>query len=241
MGQLKPLRRFFRKWSMLRESLFFCCFCFLLILASFGRFTTKPPLRFLPLGDSYTIGTGAAEAESWPVLLSEDLNAAGIACQLSDNPARNGYTTSDLIEQELPLVEQLKPDFVTVLIGVNDWVRGVPKERFALNLAHILNVLQRQLKQKERVLLLTIPDFGVTPQGPVYARGRDISKGIEEFNAIIRGEAQQRGLKVVELFELSRAMGSNRTLVAADGLHPSAAEYRLWATHILPAARQLLK
>lgn len=226
---------------MIRESFFFCCFSFLLVFSSFDTFQKQPGLCYLPLGDSYTIGTGASEQESWPWLLAADLSTNGLSCRVCDNPARNGYTTTDLIEKELPLVKKLRPDFVTLLIGVNDWVRGVPKADFSKNLNYILDVLQTQSDHKPKLLLLTIPDFGVTPEGKNYAGGRDISKGLEEFNDIIRREAKKRDLPVVELFELSKAMSTDNSLIAKDGLHPSAKEYSIWEKRILPEALKVLK
>jgi acyl-CoA thioesterase-1 len=197
--------------------------------------------RYLPLGDSYTICTGASEKESWPYLLTGHLNAEGINCRLLANPARNGFTTQDLIDQELPLVKTLKPDLVTLLIGVNDWVREVPEAVFEKNLDYILDELQRVLIDKQKIILITIPDFGVSPQGKGYGHGRNISRGISEFNEIVRGQVQKRQLPLVDIFELSQKMGTDPSLVAADGLHPSAKEYAIWEKKILAEAIKLLK
>lgn len=202
---------------------------------------TKKMIRYLPLGDSYTICTGTTSEQSWPRLLTAHLNEKGISCTLTDNPARNGFTTQNLIDRELPVLKEKKPDLVTLLIGVNDWVQGVPASEFHENLAYILNEVRRVLPDKDRILLITIPDFGVTPSGKRYANGRDISAGISEFNAIIKAEASKRHLPVVDLFEISKHMGTDRSLVAADGLHPSAKEYAIWETLILPEAEKLLK
>jgi len=205
----------------------------ILVFACFMQ--TAKTIHYLPLGDSYTIGTGAAEKETWPFLLTEDLNANGIPCKLLANPARNGYSTQNLIDHELPLVKTLKPDFVSLLIGVNDWVRGVSKTSFSRNLIFILDELQKQIPDRKKILLVSIPDFGVTPEG------RNISQGISEFNAIIKEEAKKRQLVLVDIFELSKKMGTDPSLVAGDGLHPSAKEYALWETVILPDAITLLK
>jgi lysophospholipase L1-like esterase len=90
------------------------------------------------------------------------------------------------------------------------------------------------------LLVVTIPDFSVTPDGPTYARGRNISEGIASFNKIVTEESKKRGLRVVDIFELSKKMGSDKSLVAADGLHPSAKEYAEWEKIIFPAALELL-
>lgn len=201
----------------------------------------KTQWRYLPLGDSYTIGTGAAEKESWPCLLAAHLNKEEIPCRILTNPARNGFATQDLIEQELPLVNKLRPNLVTLLIGVNDWVQEVPKELFEKNLVKILDEVQSVLTDKQKVILITIPDFGVTPQGKRYGRGRNISQGISGFNSLIRQQAQRRRLPLVDIFELSQKMGADPSLVAADGLHPSAKEYAIWEKKISEEVIKQLK
>lgn len=197
--------------------------------------------RYVALGDSYTICTGATEAQSWPVLLTKQLNNNKMNVELIANPSHNGWTTQNVIDIELPILDKSKATFVTLLIGVNDWVQGVDAKTFQKNLVKIIDHVQSQLPDKNKLVLITIPDFGVTTTGARYSGGRDISKGISEFNAIILEEAKKRNLKTVDLFETSKEMGKDNTLVAADGLHPSAKEYAIWETLIYPVVFQLLK
>ncbi len=215
---------------------------FLLSTLLFGFNTpTQKPLKYLPLGDSYTICTGATEKESWPVLLSNTFTKKGIPFQLLANPARNGFSTQQLIEEELPLLNTLKPEVVTVLIGVNDWVRGVDAATFKKNLLTIANTLQQQSVPSNRVVWISIPDFGVTPQGAYYSRGRNISEGITTFNVIIQEVAKQKGSAYVDVFKLSQEMGKDKSLIAKDGLHPSAKEYALWMPLIYEAIKTNLE
>lgn len=197
-------------------------------------------IRYVALGDSYTIGTGATESEAWPELLVKDLNKKNIHIELIANPSRNGFSTENLIERELPVFDTSEADFVTVLIGVNDWVRGVDKNTFTKNLVNILDHVQKKLEQKKNILLVTIPDFGATPQGTIYSKGRDISKGISEFNEVIKAEAKKRDLLCVDVYAQSKKMKSDPSLVSSDGLHPSAKEYAEWEKLILPAAMKVL-
>jgi acyl-CoA thioesterase-1 len=213
---------------------------FVLLISAHFKMQTKQTTLYLPLGDSYTIGTGAKESEAWPVLLAQHLKASKVDCTLLENPARNGFTTQDLINEELPLVKKLNPNFVTLLIGVNDWVRGVPVRTYSANLEFILTEIQKTVSNK-RIILVTIPDFGVTPQGKNYGHGRNIGEGIAEFNNIIQKEAKRRNLALVDIFEISRKMADDNSLVAKDGLHPSAKEYAIWESMILPEALKLLK
>jgi lysophospholipase L1-like esterase len=201
----------------------------------------KNEIKFFPIGDSYTIGEGTDKEHSWPAILTKHLNEAGIKTTLVDNLSVTGYTTQDAIDKELPSFIKARPDFATLLIGVNDWVQGVDEKTFHKNLVYLLDEMQNAMTNKSKLLLVTIPDFSVTPDGPNYARGRNISDGLKHFNEIIIGEAVKRKLKVVDIFELSKAMGKDASLVAADGLHPSAKEYALWEERIFPAALQMLK
>jgi acyl-CoA thioesterase I len=225
---------------MIRTGIYFCCLMGLLFF-SFLQLRKSESIAYLPLGDSYTICTGATEKESWPFILTQHLTESKVNCKLLDNPARNGFTTQNVIDYELPILKKLKPNFVTLLIGVNDWVRGVSKEKFSTNLDFILNEIEKSIPYKKNIILITIPDFGVTPQGKNYGGGRDIAKGIAEFNTIIITEAKKRNLPLVDIYALSQKMKNDSSLVSSDGLHPSAKEYALWEKQILEKTLLLLK
>jgi lysophospholipase L1-like esterase len=197
-------------------------------------------IKYIALGDSYTIGTGAKENEAWPVLLTKHLNDAGIKTELVANPSKNGFSTQNLIDMELPVFDKSGATFVTLLIGVNDWVREVNATTYSKNLIFILDHVQKKLPNKNNILLITIPDFGVTPQGAYFSNDRDVSKGITEFNNIIKAEAKKRGLPIVDIFEVSKQMKDNPELTAKDGLHPSAKEYAVWEKLIFAEAKKLL-
>jgi lysophospholipase L1-like esterase len=199
------------------------------------------PVHYLPLGDSYTICEGLPETQSWPFLLCRKLKEKGKTVVLSGNPSRTGWTSQNLIDRELPVFDATKPDFVTLLIGVNDWVQGVPPETFARNLRTILDHLQAQLKHKKHILLITIPDFSVVPAAAYFHTGQDISAGIASFNAIIAAEAQKRGLPLADIFSLTRHMKDDPALILPDGLHPSEKEYRLWLDLFLPIVEKILR
>jgi acyl-CoA thioesterase I len=202
--------------------------------------TAPGKIRYAVIGDSYSIGEGATEQESWPAQLARHLTASGTDTVLVLNPARTGWTTQQAIDDELPIWRAARPDFASVQIGVNDWVQGVDAKTFHQRLATLLDEMQKILPGTNRIFLVTIPDFSVTPTGAMYSGGRDISIGIAGFNNIIKQEAAARGLKVVDIFELSRKMAGDATLIAPDGLHPSAKEYALWEEMIFPVAKKLL-
>jgi len=198
-------------------------------------------IRYVAIGDSYSIGEGATPNESWPALMTRHLNEKGLHVDLVANPSVTGWTTKQAIDRELPIFIESNPNFATLLIGVNDWVQGLDEVTFRKHFTYLLDRMLEVLPNKKRLLVVTIPDFGVTPTGPKYARGRNISEGLTRFNQIVTEEATKRGLRVVDVFPLSKKMGSDRSLVAKDGLHLSAKEYAEWEKIIFPAALELLK
>ena len=219
-----------------------------LAVAAFLGFTICMPeieaepeqIRYVAIGDSYSIGEGASTDESWPAVLARHLNEHELKVKLVANPSVTGWTTQQAIDRELPIFVKAKPNFSTLLIGVNDWVRGVDEKMFRQRFAFLIDQMVTTLHDKKRLLVITIPDFGVTPAGPRYSGGRNISEGIAAFNRIIQEEAKSRDVRVVDIFEVSKKMGSDSSLVAADGLHPSAKTYAEWEKVIFPAALDLL-
>jgi lysophospholipase L1-like esterase len=197
-------------------------------------------IRYAAVGDSYSIGEGASPNESWPAVLTRHLNEKGLRVELVANPSRTGWTTKEAIDLELPVFVRARPNFATLQIGVNDWVQGISEETFRKRFALLVDRILGVLPSKNRLLIVTIPDFSVTPAGGRYGHGRDISEGILRFNQIIMEEAKRRELRVVGVFQLSKDMKNDSSLIAADGLHPSAREYAEWEKVIFPAALELL-
>lgn len=196
-------------------------------------------IRYVALGDSYTAGTGIDPKDSWPAQLTRDLNSQGVKIKLVANLAQTGKATKEVISEQLPTFSQLSPTFATIMVGANDVNRG-SKEVFTKNLEIILDRLLANLA-KDRLVVITIPDFSVTPFGKTFGDPAGNSKTIAEFNEIIKQEAAKRGLPVVDVYQLSQEMASDQTLVASDQLHPSAKEYALWEKEIFPVVYQLLK
>ena len=120
-------------------------------------------MRYVALGDSYTIGTSVDPAESWP----SQLVGRVPELQLIANLGVNGYTSGDLIADELPELADLRPDFVTLLIGVNDVVQGVPEASYRANVAEVLGAVLALLPP-DRIVCVATPAYTVTPQGAAF-------------------------------------------------------------------------
>jgi acyl-CoA thioesterase-1 len=199
-------------------------------------------LRYVALGDSYTIGTATRSAEErWPDLLVARLAAPdGPLLDLVANLGVNGYTSGDVIETELPELGRLRPDFVTVLVGVNDVVQGVPEATYEKNAGHILDQLLAELPAR-RILAVATPDYTVTPQGAAYGDPALQAGAIRRNNEILRDLSAARGIAFVDIHDLSLRAATDGSLVADDGLHPSGAGYALWVDRIAPAVAELLR
>lgn len=190
--------------------------------------------RYLALGDSFTIGTGTTPDRSFPAVLVDRWSDRGLQCDLR-NPAVNGYTTDDLIREELALVASYRPDLVTVLIGANDIVAGSGEERYRAQLRRIHDRIVADAPGARR-FALPQPDWSLTPAGASFGDPARIARTIERFNDIAREEAERAGAGYVDIFPLMREqMRSGMT--APDGLHPSAEAYAAWADALVDALR----
>jgi len=196
-------------------------------------------VRFVALGDSYTIGTSVAAAERWPDQLVATLGPVAPTLELVANLGVNGYTSADLIRDEIPVVAGLRPDFVTLLIGVNDVVQGVAPATYAANIVAILDELLGLLPA-HRIVTVAIPDYTVTPAGSDYGDPRQQHDGIVTANATMSRLAADRGVAYIDIFDLSLRAAGDRSLVADDGLHPSGAQYAQWVDRILPVVEALI-
>lgn len=199
------------------------------------------PVTFLALGDSYTIGEAVDTTERWPVRLAELLRARGIAVAEPVIVAKTGWTTDELSRG----IDDASPagtyDVVSLLIGVNNQYRGRSADEYREQFRALVDrAVQFADGRADHVVVLSIPDWGVTP----FAAGRDrarIAAEIDAFNAINREETERRGARYVDVAPISRRAYENPSLVAHDGLHPSGTMYAAWAELALPAVRQVLE
>jgi lysophospholipase L1-like esterase len=197
---------------------------------------------YLALGDSYTIGEAVAAEARWPVLLAEQLRAEGIVLEGPEIIARTGWTTDELsaaIDAAAPAGERA---LVTLLIGVNNQYRGRSAEQYRGEFAALLSrAIGFAHGVAGRVVVVSIPDWGATPFAAASGRDRRrIASEIDAFNAVARAECERRSVAFVDITPISRAPDPEAKLIAGDGLHPSAAQYRLWVERALPVVRARL-
>lgn len=196
--------------------------------------------RYLALGDSYTIGEGVAPSERWPVRLVELLRGEGVDLAEPEIVAQTGWTTDEL-DAAIDGARPAGPyDLVSLLVGVNDQYRErdifMFRDRFA---ALVRRAVAFGGGEASRLVVVSIPDWGVTPfaqeKGREMAQVRD---EIDAFNAVVRVESKRAGSRFVDVTPISRLASHDRSMLTADGLHPSATMYRLWAKLALEPARR---
>ncbi len=188
---------------------------------------TAPTARYLALGDSFTIGTGSSPAEAFPARLVARWTTPRCAVTLR-NPAVNGFTTQDLIDQELPLLRTFPPTWVSLAVGANDLVRGADVAQYRVQLGRIFDAIAASGVPASRVLVIPQPDWAHTPTGQRFGDTETLFARIVAFNDALRTLAVARGARYVDLFPLMREQ-ARAGRVARDGLHPDAQAHDAWA------------
>ena len=197
---------------------------------------------FLALGDSYTIGEGVPEAGRWPVQLADLLRARGIALDAPRIIATTGWTTDEL-DAGIDAANAADPiptdhALVSLLIGVNNQYRGRSLTEYEVQFAGLLErAIEFAGGEASRVIVLAIPDWGVTPFAIQSGRDRaQIATQLDAFNLAAQRMTEARGARFVDTAPVSRERGGEVAMLADDGLHPSAALYALWAEAALATA-----
>lgn len=197
-------------------------------------------IRYLALGDSYTIGESVAAQNRWPNQLAKLLEDHGTKADLTII-ARTGWTVNELWQGIQDTPPQGKYELVTLLIGVNDQYRGYPLEGYREDFRFMLRkAVEYAGGDPHKVVVLSIPDWGFTP----FAATRDtepISQQIDQFNAVNLEETRSAGAHYVDVTIISRMGMDDFDLIAADRLHPSAKMYTMWAEKVLPVVMKILQ
>lgn len=200
-------------------------------------------LDYLALGDSYTIGEAVEAALNFPNQLAAQLNEKGLAINPPVIIARTGWTTSELGAAIESSSVTGKFDFVTLLIGVNNQYRGESPGTYRKEFRQLLQTaINFAGNDKAHVFVIAIPDWGVTP----FARrsGRDpaaISAEIDAFNAVNKEETLALGISYTDIGPASRMAATDTSLIASDGLHPSAKMYTDWAVNTAVAVLKVFR
>ena len=188
--------------------------------------------KYLALGDSYTIGESVDVKQKWPVQLLEKLSKVNSEINELEIIAQTGWTAQQLITATAESTLEPPYGLVSLLIGVNNQFQGQLAENFRPSFIELIDravILSGNIK--ERVFVLSIPDWGATPFANSLERD-EITKQINEFNNIIKYEADQRNIKFYNITDISRNALNDLSLIANDNLHPSGKMYAQWVSLI---------
>jgi lysophospholipase L1-like esterase len=210
--------------------LFFLCFSF----ANAQQQKIRPPLRFLALGDSYTIGQSVTVNARWPVQLKDSLISRGLAFDTLKIIATTGWRTDNLISA----INSAKPDssfnLVSILIGVNNQYQGANIANYVPDLTTLINrAIALAGNDTAAIFLVSIPDYAYTPYGQGTSDPSKISREIDRYNHLMDSVAQIYGINYFYITAISRQVLNDPALVANDGLHPSGKMYTRFVNEIL--------
>ncbi len=194
----------------------------------------EEPVRFLALGDSYTIGQSVSYKDRWPIQLADSLEKFGYQVDTVAFIARTGWRTDNLAFG----INQVQPDsnynLVSLLIGVNNQYQGEPITRYHDEFPELLKrAIAFAGGLKERVFVVSIPDYMYTPTRNFFPNPDAVSTKINEYNRIAEAYCDTFEVKYFNITPISRKGLMEPDLVASDGLHPSGKQYRRWVDHIV--------
>ncbi len=182
---------------------------------------------FLALGDSYTIGEGVAPEERWPTQLAQQQHFA-----TPQYLAQTGWTTVDLLQAIASTSFAENYDWVSVQIGVNDQYDGLGAPAYQEGLNEILDFALGKVSNPQQVMVLSIPDYSVTP----FAQDRvpeRIAQEVALFNTIALEITMKKQATFCDITPLSQEALHDPMLLVEDGLHPSGKMYRAWVEKLI--------
>tara|TARA_R110000868_G_scaffold304437_7_gene565066 strand:- start:46374 stop:47090 length:717 start_codon:yes stop_codon:yes gene_type:complete len=199
------------------------------------------PIKYLALGDSYTIGESVKEQLRWPVQLVDSLKENGVETSELKIIARTGWTTSELQSGIISDSPNSPYDLVSLLIGVNNQYRGYDIEIYRTEFRELLELaIEFTGNDSTKVFVVSIPNYGVTPFG--QTKGEDkIRQELLEYDAIASHIALEYGIPFVNITPISEKAKQVTSLIASDELHPSGKMYSEWVHEILPTVLSLLE
>ncbi|MGB3585748.1 MAG: SGNH/GDSL hydrolase family protein [Tunicatimonas sp.] len=182
---------------------------------------------WLALGDSYTIGEAIPLHQRWPHQLTRQLNFS-----IPQYLATTGWTTRDLLNA-IPNTTFTPPyTWVSLLIGVNNQYQGLDFSIYRPEFTELLKFAISQTTDAQHVLVLSIPDYSVTPEAQ-DKRPAKILQEIEQYNQVNRQISTEMGTRYCDITSISQQAAENESLIAEDGLHPSGKMYQVWVEKIL--------
>lgn len=193
------------------------------------------PLVYVALGDSTGLGLGAQHGGYVERLLKR-IKQRRTDVRLS-NLCTAGATTAQVLKSQMNRFSETHAAFVTVGIGLNDLLQGVPEQEFANNYNEIVTRLD---KAGVPVVLVNLPDLTAAP-ALAGLQHDDLKLRTQNFNKLIEDIARSHHTRLVDLRNLKGDSIKTRTeYFSADGFHPSDSGYEAWTEAMWPVVEKLI-
>jgi len=200
-------------------------------------------LSYLALGDSYTIGQSVPADQNYPNQTTVLLKDSGLNFTSPEIIATTGWTTGDLLNAIAAKTIPSPPyDLVTLLIGVNNQYQGRSRAEYK---DQFITLLKKSIayagNKPAHVVVLSIPDYAVSPYGQSTGNANNISRQIDSFNIINKEVSDSLHIHYLNVTDESRQALGDTSLFASDGLHFSGKEYALWSSQLAAIVREIFK
>ncbi len=196
-----------------------------------------PKQHYIALGDCLTVGVGgSSRAATWPHWIAQHIVSTGGTPVNLVNLAEAPATTAKLLAHQLPAVQEMHPDCISIQIGWNDLLDGFDEPYYHARMVEVYDQLTHLGLPSHRILAVSLPDYFYSAPAVRLSRGTTMSNTIRRFNAAAHVTAQLRGFTWVDIFDRSIFGIGRSDWVAHDQCHPGDAQYQAWADYIWATA-----
>ena len=188
-----------------------------LLLVNSGCSDNSNKIKYLALGDSYTIGEGVEVGERWPNQLAFRLEEKYNSLVDLEIIAKTGFTSAELLDTINKINISKDHDFVSLLIGVNNQYRNLDMVLFQKELNILMDkAISFASGNNEKVFVLSIPDWGITPFGLIKKRS-NISEEIDAYNKLVCEISSYKEIQYFNITDISRKVNEIDNLLTGDG------------------------
>ena len=178
---------------------------------------TEQEILYAPVGASDVVGLGAIPlSRGYVFRIEEALEAQGrdvdlipLAIPVADTRRVNRVV-------RVFLRTRAEPGLVTIWLGSNDLIQGIPPEEFEAELERVVSSLRNQTDAF--IAIGNIPDLPSLPRFVENPEPTVTDERVSEYNAVIAGIADAHNVPVVDFFA---APVEDELVSDIDGFHPS--------------------
>jgi lysophospholipase L1-like esterase len=196
----------------------------------------KNPLIYVAMGDSLTAGVGVdTYRDSYPyrvaTAVSEDRKQTVTLIPFAIPGIRSQYAVEHFIE---PIIE-IKPDIISIYIGINDIHGNVSTEKFGENYEQIVQSLGSSTDAE--IYLVNLPYIG-TKELVATPYRHYFNWKTKNYNKVIEEIAIKNNVVYVDLYQAHQPFELDTNYYAKDFFHPNKLGYTHWADTIYASFNQ---